>query len=176
MSLRQKGFTLVEIIVGIVVLSIAMTLLAVIIFPQAQRSVEPVFQVRAASLGQALLEEIVSKAFDEHSDRFGGQLRCSEAEAPLCSTIVGPDADETRAAFNDVDDYHGLRSIEDALGSDLSAYYADFDVQVDVCYSSATGECIEAPNAEQMRYKRVAVRVTTPTNQAFTFATIRGNY
>ena len=176
MSLRQKGFTLVEIIVGMVVLAIAITLLTVIIFPQAQRSVEPVLQARAASLGQALLEEIVSKAFDEQSDRFGGQLRCSEAGAPPCSTQLGPEPSETRATYNDVDDYHGLNTIENAVGANLADYYAGFDVLVQVCYSSPTGTCIASPTTEQMRFKRVEVTVTTPTRQAFTFATIRGNY
>ena len=176
MSFRQKGFTLVEIIVGMVVLSIAMVLLTVIIFPQAQRSVEPVLQTRAASLGQALLEEIVSKAFDENSHRFGGQQRCSEVGAPPCSTNLGFEHGETRATYNDVDDYHGLNSIADAVGSDLSEYYSGFNVLVDVCYSSRSGSCFESPSPEQMRYKRVEVTVTTPTNQEFTFATIRGNY
>src|SRR5690606_33770344 len=98
---------------------------------QAQRSAEPILQTRAAGLGQALMLEIMSKSFDQHSDRTGGLLRCGETDAPTCTepTALGPDSDsdsvkETRALFNDVDDYHGLNSTDDplydALGQDIS--------------------------------------------------------
>ena len=62
---NQCGFTLVEIIVGLVTLGLSFVILTIIIFPQAQRSAEPVLQIRAAALGQALLDEIMSKGFDQ---------------------------------------------------------------------------------------------------------------
>src|SRR5690554_140006 len=126
----QQGFTLVELIIGLVVLGLAVVMLAILFFPQAQRSAELILQTRAAGLGQALMLEIMSKSFDQHSDRTGGLLRCGEpdADAPACTepTALGPDPDseETRALFNDVDDYHGLNSsdapLSDALGQAIS--------------------------------------------------------
>lgn len=122
----QQGFTLVELIIGLVVLGLAVVMLAMLFFPQAQRSAEPILQTRAAGLGQALMLEIMSKSFDQHSDRTGGLLRCGETVAPACTepTALGPDNGETRALFNDVDDYHGLNSsdapLSDALGQAIS--------------------------------------------------------
>ena len=122
----QQGFTLVELIIGLVVLGLAVVMLAMLFFPQAQRSAEPILQTRAAGLGQALMLEIMSKSFDQHSDRTGGLLRCGETDAPACTepTALGPDSGGTRALFNDVDDYHGLNSIDaplsDALGQAIS--------------------------------------------------------
>lgn len=117
----QQGFTLVELIIGLVVLGLAVVMLAMLFFPQAQRSAEPILQTRAAGLGQALMLEIMSKSFDQHSDRTGGLLRCGETDAPTCTepTALGPDSGETRALFNDVDDYHGLNSIDDPLSDAL---------------------------------------------------------
>ena len=51
---KLKGFTLIEMVIGIVVFSIALTLFTSLIVPQVIRSVDPIFQVRASELGQVL--------------------------------------------------------------------------------------------------------------------------
>ncbi|MFT6209390.1 MAG: MSHA pilin protein MshD, partial [Colwellia sp.] len=75
---KPRGFTLIELVVGIVVFSIALMLFTSLIVPQAVRSVDPIFQVRATELAQSLINEIVSKPFDENSNRTGGTARCNE--------------------------------------------------------------------------------------------------
>ena len=187
----QRGFTLVEIIIGLVVLSIAIVLLTVLVFPQAQRSAEPLLQMRAAALGQAFLDEIAGKSFDEASDRQGGDLRCGETGAAPCTAPctdpctdpctlpdpLGPDAGETsRDAFDDVDDYHQLEvnfpTLEDALGADIAARYPGFSFAVDVRYSDSNGVC----QATVTLYKRIEVTITTSFGQNFTFSSLRGNF
>lgn len=174
---NQQGFTLIEIIIGIVVLSISIVLLTTLIFPQAQRSAEPLLQLRAAALGQAFIDEIAGKSFDENSDRQGGTLRCNEGGADLCTAPanLGPDG-EAREDFDDVDDYHELEinypSLEDALGDDIAARYEGFSFAIEVCYSDSNGTC----QGTVSLYKRIQVDVTTSFGQTFTFATVRGNY
>ncbi|WP_417687488.1 type IV pilus modification PilV family protein [Pseudidiomarina sp.] len=172
---RACGFTLIELIIGVVVLAFALSLVATLIFPQAIRSAEPVLQVRAANLAQALLEEIQGKSFDENSDRSGGALRCGETGAPACSSALGPDG-ETRERFDDIDDYHQLEiaqpNLRDVLGSDLSNDYRGFSYAIDVCYSDASGTCASGIT----RFKRVEVKLRTAQQQDFTFALIMGNY
>ncbi|MGX5913132.1 type IV pilus modification PilV family protein [Aliidiomarina sp. Khilg15.8] len=174
----QRGFTLVEIIVGIVVLAIALTLITSIILPAARQSVTPVYQVRAAELGQSMLNEVLSRSFDEQSDRQGGQLRCGEQdddgnENPCtASANFGPDG-EDRDRFDDVDDYHLLADIETALGDPLAARYPNFSLLIEVCYSDAQGNCgVQA----EPQFKRILVRVTTPEGQNLDFSAIRGNF
>lgn len=175
----QGGFTLVEIIVGLVTLGISFVILSVIIFPQAQRSAEPVLQMRAAALGQALLDEIISKPFDENSDRVSGQFRCGEEGAPECTlpSLLGPEPGETRERFNDVDDYHHLHInfpvLQDALGTDLAGRYPNFGFRITVCYSNEAGVCTDPPQITL--FKRVEVIVITPLGQEFIFSSIRGN-
>lgn len=173
---RQGGFTLIEIIVGIVTLGIVLSLLTVLLFPQAKRSAEPLLQMRAAELGIALMNEISSKSFDHNSDHAGGAIRCGETDAPPCTNmlsgtgVLGPDG-EARHKFNDVDDYHGLSDIP----SSLSARYPGFSYRVQVCYSDAGGTCV-TPVPIPPSFKRVQITVTTPMGQDFVFSSIRGNY
>lgn len=172
---RQHGFTLIELIIGVVVLAFALSLVATLIFPQAIRSAEPVLQVRAANLAQALVEEIQGKSFDENSDRSGGSMRCGESGAPACSTILGPES-ESRDRFDDVDDYHQLQlsqpNLRDVLGSDLSDDYRGFSYAIAVCYSDVTGACASTVT----RFKRVQLTMTTAQEQDFVFTFIMGNY
>ncbi len=93
---RQAGFTLVELVIGIVVLAIALTMITVVLGPLYQRSSDPWHQVRAAELGHSFLNEIMARSFDENSDRAGSEFRCGassnpsdetyEAGADVCST------------------------------------------------------------------------------------------
>ena len=171
------GFTLVELIVGIVALAIVLTLMTTFIFPQARNSVSPIYQVRAAELGNSLLGEVMGRGFDENSDFTGGTQRCGEQNYDLCTDPAnfGPDG-ETRDSFNDVDDYHQLEStfpnLQDALGEDIAVRYPNFGLAVAVCYSDDEGNCGNAITP----FKRITVTVTTPDNTSFAFSGIRGNF
>lgn len=176
MNSSQRGFTLIEIIIGIVVLGISIVLLTVLLFPQAQRSAEPLLQQRAAALGQTFLDEISGKSFDENSDRQGGLVRCGEGTTTCTAPVaLGPDG-ETRETFDDVDDYHQLEltapSLQDALGDDIAARYVGFTYSIEVCYSDNIGVCQSTITA----FKRIQVTVTTSFGQDFVFTSLRGNY
>ncbi|MCC5855849.1 MAG: prepilin-type N-terminal cleavage/methylation domain-containing protein [Idiomarina sp.] len=177
-----QGFTLVEIIIGIVILGIALTFLSTLLFPQAQRGAEPVLQMRAAELGIALMSEITSQSFDENSDHSGGALRCDEDDAPACTpfALFGPDGSETRGTFNDVDDYHRLEesfpNLSNALGESLASRYPGFSYSIDVCYSDAQGACIPGDTPAERLFKRIEITIVTPQGQPFSFSSLRGNF
>ena len=76
--LKHKGFTLIELILGMVVLAIVMTIITGLLAPQARQSADPVVQIRATELGQALMNEVLGKSFDENSDRSPPWNRCGE--------------------------------------------------------------------------------------------------
>ncbi|MGF1886550.1 prepilin-type N-terminal cleavage/methylation domain-containing protein [Photobacterium profundum] len=125
----NRGFTLIEGIITIVILGIAMVTLTSFLFPQAERSATPYYQARSAAIGNAFLNEILSRKFDENSDPNGDSvLRCGELElgAKECTleSNFGPKSDEiywvidpdngnrptTRlnvSLANDVDDFDG---------------------------------------------------------------------
>ena len=99
MRAPERGFTLIELIVGIVLLAVALTGILGLLINQAPKAVDPVQQVRAAQLAQRLAGEILQKSFDEQSDHNGGRYRCGEVVAgvtiPACSTHYGPDGEAT---------------------------------------------------------------------------------
>lgn len=172
---RQRGFTIIEIIVGIIVLAIALLGFSVAFGPQAQRSVDSVYQVRATELGSSLLNEIFSLSFDHANNRSGGSIRCSATPPNACTAAIdfGPEAGEDRDDYNDVDDFHEFAASGELLtGTTISDLYVNFTVAVTVCYSeTAIGPCVTSIED----YKKIQVSVTTPAGQVFSFTGYRGN-
>jgi len=187
-----KGFTLVETVIGIVVLSIAFSIMSTLLFPLLEDSADQIHQIRAAELGQSFLNEIQARSFDENSDRNGGFWRCGEDQNgdtvidgdELCTlnNLLG-DEGEIRATFDDVDDYNGLdqdgAAIENSLGASIGDLYTNFNVQVTVCNDGDyDGTCSAnlASNTDTFTAKLIKVTVTTPSGLAIDFATYRANF
>lgn len=189
---HQSGFTLIEIIVGIVVLSIAFSILTTLIYPLANRSAEQVHQIRAAELGQSMINEIYGKAYDEFPTIPGGYFRCGEdrnqdgslddgstgtGTRETCSTVMGSEAGETRATFDDVDDYNGLTTIESSLGSsdDLTNLYIGYSISVQVITDS-NYDGISDGSDNNFSAKLITVTVTSPQDSNFIFSVYRTNF
>lgn len=189
----QQGFTLIEMIVGIVVFAVALTLVTTLIFPQAGRSVDPIMQVRATELAATLMREITSKPFDERGD---GSIRCNDdlnndgdfedSGESTCTTAaaLGPDPgefrNETATDYDDVDDYNILSAsggeIRNSLGEPLQLsgqnIYEGFSYSVSVTYD---GNFDGIPDNIQSA-KLIRIDITTPGGETLEFATYRSNY
>jgi len=176
---KASGFTLIELVVGIVVFSIALVLFTSLMVPQAIRSVDPIFQVRASELGQSLMNEISSKSFDEESDRTGGGDPCD----PACTSSInlGPDGSESRTTFDDVDDYHGLNVSDGEIKNSLNEttvlndgnLYQGFSVSVSVVYDAAMDGTADTAVGNT---KLITVTVTTPNDEDIIFSSFRSQY
>jgi MSHA pilin protein MshD len=182
-----KGFTLIELVIGIVLFSVALSLFASLIKPLATRSVEPILQVKAAELAQSLMNEISAKSFDQQSNRSGGLVRCNELANP-CTTSnnLGQD-NELRDSYNDVDDYHGLdqsgSAILDANANAIEfngqSFYAGFRVQVRVYYDDnmdGIDDAIAGGSAYIGNTKLIQITITTPSDEPIIFTGLRSNY
>lgn len=174
-----KGFTLIETVIGIVVLAIAFSVLLTLIYPMTEQSADQLHQIKAAELGQSMLNEIQQKAFDENSDKTGGLIRCGEASALACTpnNSLGAEASETRATYDDVDDYNDINkgdTIQNSLNDNsLDDLYVGYSVDVTVCNDSDyNGEC----DASTDIAKLIKVTVTTPTGFDIVFSTYRANF
>lgn len=198
---REEGFTLIELVVGIVIFAIAMVVVISFLLPQVKQGIDPIWQSRAASLGQSLMNEILAKSFDQNSNQVGGINRCNEsigAPVPVLvpctlSSELGPDAGEDRGTFNDVDDYHGFNASGADILNSLSLttsvngvnIYADFRAQVSVFYD----QNVDGVNDDDLNQdgsldsgtlvankKLVTVIITTPSGDLITFSSLSGNY
>ena len=140
----QKGLTMIEMVLTILILAIALIVITGILSSGVGRSSDTTLEIRSASLAQSLLDEFLGKRFDELSQPIG-LPPCSSN----CTEFVnfGPYAGETRARFDDVDDYHGLdegqdpvNPLHDSTGAERIGY-ENFRVRVSVRYMdvSASG-------------------------------------
>ncbi|PKH92634.1 agglutinin biogenesis protein MshD [Pseudoalteromonas sp. 78C3] len=181
-ALKVQGFTLIELIIGIVMFAIALSIITALIAPQAKRSAEPIIALRASEFGQSLMNEIQSKSFDEHSDRSAPFRRCGEttlgaepctAEGDLGVDNLGAGL-ETRTSYNDVDDYIALSNqpITNSLGEVLSQY-SDFNLVVTVEYDS---DFNELTINDGTTFKRITIEVTSPLGEVYGFSAYKGNY
>lgn len=173
---RQGGFSLVELVVTIVIMAILFAGLAVLFFDQVRHSPQPVIATRAAELGQAYLDEILTKRYDERSGQ-GGMPRCNSTDpgSQPCSAALGPEAGESRATYDDVDDYNGLDESppRDALGNVRSGY-ANYRVQVSVAYAGTGANGLGLATVQDA--KLITVTVTTPQGEKIDFSAYRVNY
>jgi len=179
---NSRGFTLIELIVGIVVLSISLSIISSLIAPAEQKSADQILQVKAAELGQSFLNDISSRAFDENSDMTGGLVRCGEPNdgSNPCSAILGPEdgnggrpnnGETDRGLFNDVDDFDGYSQHINANDEDLADGYSNFIIDVQVIYDG-----LSLGLASNNDAKRITVSVTTSLGTEIQFATHKANF
>lgn len=115
---RLSGFTLIEVITTIVVLSIAATAIMSMFTGSIRTSANPMIQQQAISIAEAYMEEILLKPFAD-PDGLGG---------------------ETRANFDDVQDYGGLTDVgaRDQNGNAIAAL-SSYTVTVTVSNTELNG-------------------------------------
>lgn len=168
----NSGFTIIEIIITIVFISIAMVGVLSAYTNAMKTSADPLQQIRAVELGQAYMDEIINKKFDENSAQ-GGIPPCDTIAAPACTAAgsFGPDG-ETRSLFNDVDDYHGLNDFpsNDSEGN-LRTGYTDYRAQVTVTHAGS-----ELSGLNNVDAKRIDIIITTPKGTTFSFSSYRVNF
>jgi len=189
-KVQTSGFTLIELVIGIVVLSISFTVLFQMILPTATQGATQIHQIRASELGQSLMSEIMGKAFDENSDMIGGALRCGEDVDQdglidqVCTVISGDQSDSeegnNRSLFDDVDDYNYYSNnsiIEDSLNSstdtDLSDLYKGFIVNINVIND---GDYNGSPDTIYDIAKLITITVTTAEEVDITFSSYKFNF
>lgn len=102
-NVRQAGFTLIEMVIFIVVVSVGVAGILSVMNFTVQHSADPMVRKQAAALADSVLEEIILK---DYVDPDGG-INVVEAG---------------RDSYDDVDDYNGLSNAAFNLPTSLSSY------------------------------------------------------
>jgi len=151
---NEQGMTLLEVILMIVVLSVGLTGVLVYFIQGVKNSSNSQISTVAAVLAQDLMEEIKSKCWDETS------TTTSPCGGTVTPSTIGADGGETRATYDDVDDYNGLSDSppEDSQGNSMPAAFNDYTRSVSVCYvaSSDLNTCTGGTS----NYKKITVTVS----------------
>lgn len=109
---RQTGFTIIELIVFIVVVSVGLAGILMVMDVSVKASADPMVRKQAMALADSILEEVLLKAYDD-PDGTGGET--------------------TRATFDDVSDYDGKTQ---AVFTDLPARLNGYSIQIAVTAST----------------------------------------
>lgn len=163
----QQGATLVELVMTIVIISIAIAGVVGAFALIAGRSADPLNQTRAVALAQLYMDEILAKSFAHSSPVGGGAVDASSAD---CNNL-GPDGGETRRTYNDVDDYHNLNDAppENSEQEPLPGYNS-FQVAILV---ACAGNDVGLANHDA---KRIDITITDPSSNTYLFSAYRGNF
>ena len=146
---RQAGTTLIELVIAIVIISIAISAVLMVMSMTVGYSADPMIRYQAVAIAEAYLEEISLKAF---ADPGGG------------------DGEASRDLYDDVDDYHGLVNVGARNQFDAALPgLGDYTVSVTVTQSAL-------PSIAASDNYLINVTVTHAANINFTLSAYRPNF
>jgi MSHA pilin protein MshD len=174
---RERGLSLVELLVFIVVVGIAVTGVLSVYSLNARTSADPMVRKQALAIAESLLEEVLAKPYtycdpdDANVETASSPAGC----AAVAETAMGPEAGESRYSnvtpFDNVNDYDGfsMAGIVDLNNNavpGLGAYSADIQVR-------PAGAFNGIPAGETLL---VTVTVTGPGNHSVSLSGYRTRY
>jgi MSHA pilin protein MshD len=164
---RQRGFTLIELIIFIVVVAAGLAGILSVMNTVVKSSADPMIRKQTVAIAESLLEEILLKNYCD-PDPAG-------APAPTCGTHVVKAGTCPRALFDNVDDYAGYTTASGIVDMTCAASgLANYNIT-----SVTVANAIAADNAALAALvppaKKVTVTVTGPQGP-ITLVGYRSNY
>ena len=151
----RRGVTLIELVVIIVLIGVMVPPLLMMFSDITKMSAQAELISTANALARSLLEEIISKNYDEKAYVSGCTSNC-------WSNPLGPDSGEARATYDDVDDFDGLNetSISGFPGFSRSAtvYYVNPDLTA--AEPPYHLDIVQPDSSNTLDYKRIDVTVS----------------
>jgi MSHA pilin protein MshD len=111
MTRRQRGFTLIELIIFIVVVGVGLAGILSVMNTVVKSSADPMVRKQAIALADSVMEEVLQKAYSDPDGVQGNE--------------------STRDTMDDVDDFNGKTQTLFALPASLSGYAIAITVAAD---------------------------------------------
>lgn len=135
---HQQGFTLIELVIFIVIVSVALAGVLTVLNITTKSSADPMVRKQALAIAEALLEEVMMQPYT-YCDPDDATAATATSTAGCTTTVenIGPDVNpngttETRASstnpFDNVNDYHGLSTTTNIAGGGVAKYTANVTV------------------------------------------------
>ena len=156
----RRGFSLIELVIGIVVVGIAIASVLTVFVTTTAHSADPMERQQAQLIAEAYLDEILLKKFYDPD-----------------TNNVCPAAVEARNAFDNVCDYDGLVQSppQDQYGNvTVAGYTASVSVTPTAVSLGPGGNLVD--NTSVIRVLQVTVTVTGPNGNSVTLNGYRTNY
>jgi MSHA pilin protein MshD len=158
---RQRGVNLIELIVAIVVISIACTGVLLVFVTAVRYSADPLVQTQALAVAEAYLDEILARPV------------CDPDGAACATELGGAEPGETRDTYDDLQDY-ALLSDSPPLNQAGSADW-DGDGQPDLPGYTVNVAIFPGQLLNGVTMARVDVTVTYGNVVNFTLSGYRAN-
>jgi MSHA pilin protein MshD len=168
----QGGFTLIELVIVIVLVGAMMAGMTALFMNNVGHSHRPFLAQRTLAVANAMMDEILRKRWNEATPLGGGCVNTGSAVCPAGPPVVAIGNDgETRATFDDIDDYNGLNQSppQDSSATAMPGY-AGFSVNVAVSQPAAAWHGVPAADV-----RLITVSVTSPAGQTLSLSTYRVN-
>jgi MSHA pilin protein MshD len=153
--LRQRGFTLIEVIIFIVVVAAGLAGILQVVNTTVAHTADPVVAKQALALADSILAEVMQKGYDP------------VITSPLTGQPTCGGAGTNRQTFDCVANYHGATK---ALFADWPAELADYNVAITVAAPAAMG------GSTTTNVRRVTVTVSRGAAVSVTLVGHRANY
>jgi MSHA pilin protein MshD len=172
-SKHQSGISLIELIMFIVIVSIALAGVINVLNLNTSHSADPVVRKQAMAIAESLLEEIEQKPFTFCDP---DDPNAATVTSPVC-TIAEPDGGESRYSvpmFDNVIDYNGftMNPVVDISNASLPAL-TGYSAGVTVTPSALCAGAVCAPASESLL---ISVRVDGPGGFSVTMDGYRTRY
>ena len=168
----EHGFSLVELVVTMLVISIAVLGITSALSFGLRHQSDGLWQAKSLALIDSYVEEILSRRFDEASPP-GGVPPC---DGVTCSDAASFDDGETRAEYDDVDDYDGL--VENPprwIDGTVRAGYDGYAVSIQVRYPTAA-EVTTLGLGSAIDAKLITVNVAPPGLNTLSVGVVKTNF
>ena len=119
----QRGFTLIELIVFIVIVSVGLAGVLTILNQTTSRSADPMIRKQALAVAEALLEEVMAKPFTWCDPDDAQAATALSAGGCAATEALGAEAGEARDTFDNVNDYNGLPPTDANIAGVVGAPY-----------------------------------------------------
>lgn len=170
---QQTGFTLVETVIVIVLVGAMMAGMTALFMNNVGNSHRPYLRQKALAAANAFMDEILRKRWNEATPLGGSCVNTTSGACPAGPAVIAIGTDgESRATYDDIDDYHGLTQSppQDSSGIDMPGY-AGYTVSVNVIQPGANWNTIPAADV-----RLLTVSVTSSSNETVSVSAYRVNF
>lgn len=186
---KIKGFTLIELVVAIVILSIGTAAFLTLVLNTTKNSVDPQIRVQANAIAQAYLEEIMLSSFcdpdwdpnlDADADPLTNPQNCpADCTSSVCTVCkvsgTGWTTEASRNLYDDVCDYTAINSATATDRNGLSlGTVGDYTVTVTINDVGVSLNTSATSNAGQV--VRIDVDVSHASGATANLSSFKTNY